>query len=262
VRMFNQAFLRAAISTVVLAAGVGAASAADPVGQALDATTAANKAARDSQARINQLDDATKQMLERYRSATWQSQQLKVYADQLEELAKGQEAERDSLQRQLTEIDRTERELLPLMLRMTQGLESIVASDLPFLKQERQDRVDGIKRLMADPSASNADKFKRILEAYQIEAEYGRTLGAERTEVDHRSVDVLRVGRTALFYLSTDGREASWWDAAKASWQPLDSQYISQVRRGLRMARETLAPDLLQLPVPQKNAAASAGAKS
>ncbi len=257
-RMFNQARWRAAISAVALSAGVHAAGAADPVGQALDATTSANRAASESQGRINQLDDATQQMLERYRSATWQSQQLKVYADQLEELARGQEAERDSLQRQLTEIDRTERELLPLMLRMTQGLEKIVAADLPFLKQERQERVDGIKRLMADPSASNADKFKRILEAYQIEAEYGRTLGAERTEVDHRSVDMLRVGRTALFYLSTDGREAGWWDASKASWQPLDSQYITPVRRGLRMARETLAPDLLQLPMPQSNA----GAKS
>ncbi|WP_299697082.1 DUF3450 domain-containing protein [Hydrocarboniphaga sp.] len=254
--MFNQARWRAAISVAVLSAGVTTAVAADPVGQALDATTNANRASRDSQARIDQLDDATQAMLERYRSASWQSQQLKVYADQLEELAKGQEAERDSLQRQLTEIDRTERELLPLMLRMTQGLESIVASDLPFLHQERQERVDSIKRLMADPSASNADKFKRILEAYQIEAEYGRTLGAERTQVENRSVDVLRVGRTALFYLSTDGREAGWWDAAKSSWQPLDSQYITPVRRGLRMARETLAPDLLQLPMPQKPAGA------
>lgn len=257
-RMFNQARRRAAISALMLSAGVGVAMAADPVGQALDATAAANRAASESQQRINQLDDATQAMLERYRSATWQSQQLKVYADQLEELAKGQEAERDSLQRQLSEIDRTERELLPLMLRMTQGLEKILASDLPFLQQERQERVDGIKRLMADPSASNADKFKRILEAYQIEAEYGRTLGAERSEVENRSVDVLRVGRSALFYLSTDGRQAGWWDAAKASWQPLDSRYITQVRRGLRMARETLAPDLLQLPMPQR----AAGAKS
>jgi hypothetical protein len=254
VQMSDRARLPALFTVLVLAAAAAVANAADPVGQALDATTAANRAARDSQARIDQLDDATKQMLERYRAATWQSQQLKVYADQLEELANGQEAERDSLSRQLAEIDRTERELLPLMLRMVQGLESIVAADLPFLQQERKERVDGIKRLMSDPSASNADKFKRILEAYQIEAEYGRTLGAERTEIDKRAVDVLRVGRSALFYLSTDGREAGWWDSAKASWQPLDSRYIAQLRRGLRMARETLAPDLLQLPMPQKNA--------
>jgi len=234
------------------------ATAADPVGQALDATVAANRGARDSQTRINQLDDATRQMLERYRAATWQSQQLKVYAEQLEELANGQEAERDSLSRQLAEIDRTERELLPLMLRMVQGLDSVVTADLPFLQQERKDRVEGIKRLMSDPSTSNADKFKRILEAYQIEAEYGRTLGAERTQIDQRTVDVLRVGRTALYYLSTDGSQAGWWDAAARQWQTLGSEHITPIRRGLRMARETLAPDLLQLPMPQRLAAAPA----
>jgi len=147
---------------------------------------------------------------------------------------------------------------LPLMLRMVQGLESVVAEDLPFLQQERKDRVDGIKRLMSDPSTSNADKFKRILEAYQIEAEYGRTLGAERTQIDQRTVDVLRVGRTALYYLSTDGSQAGWWDAAARQWQTLDSEHITPIRRGLRMARETLAPDLLQLPMPQRLAAAPA----
>ena len=235
------------------------ASAADPVGQAINATVEANRSARASQSRIDALDDQTRQMLERYRAATWQSQQLKVYAEQLEELAGGQEAERDSLQRQLAEVDRTERELLPLMLRMTQGLESIVAEDLPFLQQERRDRIAGIKRLMADPSATNPDRFKRILEAYQIEAEYGRTLGAERTQVENRSVDVLRVGRTALYYLSIDGREAGWWNAAQKRWDKLDGGEITQVRRGLRMARETLAPDLLRLPVP--TAALHAGAQ-
>ena len=235
---------------------MGPAGAADPVGQALDATAQANRAAQASQQRINALDDQTRQMLERYRAANWQSQQLTVYADQLEELARGQEAERDSLSRQLGEIERTERELLPLMLRMQQGLEQVVAADLPFLQQERRDRIDGIKRLMADPSASNADRFKRILEAYQIEAEYGRTLGAERSTVDERAVDVLRVGRTALFYLSVDGRDAGWWNAQTQHWEPLDGGAIASIRRGLRMARETLAPDLLRLPMPTLKEAA------
>lgn len=256
-QMSNRGRRSGLLSALLLATALTAASAADPIGQALDATAAANRGARDSQARIDQLDDATQQALERYRAATWQSQQLKVYADQLEQLASGQESERDSLSRQLAEIDRTERELLPLMLRMAEGLDSVVAADLPFLQQERKDRVAGIKRLMSDPSVSNADKFKRILEAYQIEAEYGRTLGAERTQIEQRSVDVLRVGRTALYYLSTDGREAGWWDTVTSSWQPLDGRYIAQIRRGLRMARETLAPDLLQLPVPQRVAGAT-----
>lgn len=256
-------FMRWSIAAVFSALTVmpmAAVEAADPVAQALTATVEANRQARNSQQRINALDDQTQQMLERYRSATWQAQQLSVYADQLDELARGQEAERESLSRQLVEIDRTERELLPLMLRMVKSLDSLVAADLPFLQTERQERIAAIQRLMSDPTATNADRFKRIIEAYQIEAEYGQTLGAERAEIDGRAYDVLRVGRAALFRLSLDGGEAASWNAEKHAWEPLSGSSVGQIKRGLRMVRETLAPDLLRLPMPSRVAAAKAGA--
>jgi predicted RNase H-like nuclease (RuvC/YqgF family) len=226
------------------------AHAADPISQALDATQAANANARASQQRVNGLDDQTRQMLERYRAATWQAQQLNVYAQQLEQIAASQEAEKASLQRQLVEMDRTEREILPLMLRMLDSLEKFTALDLPFLKEERKDRVDALKRLMTDPEANIAEKFRRILEAYQVEADYGRGLGVERTQVGEVTADVLRVGRTALFYLSIDGDSAGRWDAKAGKWVPLERGYVKGVRQGLRIARAQTAADLLTLPMP------------
>lgn len=224
-------------------------SAQDPVGRALDATERATGAARASQERIDKLDDRTRALLERYRSASWQAQQLTVYADQLEELVRAQAAEKASLERQIGEMERTERELLPLMLRMVEGLEKFIALDLPFLATERGERLASLRKLMSDPEASNAEKFRRILEAWQIEAEYGRSLSAERGEVDGRSVEILRLGRTALYSLSMDGRQAGIWNARDRRWEPLSSAHVSAVRRGLRMARDTIAPDLLRLPV-------------
>ena len=237
------------IAALAVLASVAVAQT-DPVGKALDATVDANRAARASQDRIDKLDDATRSMLERYRSASWQAQQLTVYANQLGELVSAQDAEKASLLRQIDQMERTERELLPLMLRMVEGLEKFVALDLPFLATERRERVESLKKLMGDPSANNAEKFKRILEAWQIEAEYGRSLGSERADVDGRSVDVLRVGRTALFYLAADGGSAGRWDADSGKWQELPHKHVSEVRRGLRMARDISAPDLLRLPMP------------
>lgn len=229
-------------------------SAQDDVRKAIDATEQATRAAAASQARIDKLDDQTKSMLDRYRSASWQAQQLTVYADQLEELVGAQEAEKASLNRQIEEMERTERELLPLMLRMVEGLEKFIELDLPFLATERNERLASLQKLMADPEANNAEKFGRILEAWQIEAEYGRTLGAERGEVEGRSVEILRVGRTGLYYLSVDGKQAGLWDAASGQWQSLPASQISEVRHGLRMARDTAAPDLLRLPVATRSA--------
>lgn len=227
----------------------GPTTAQDSVGKAIDATVETNRAARASQEKIDKLDDQTRAMLERYRSASWQAQQLTVYASQLAELVAAQDAEKASLNRQIEEMERTERELLPLMLRMVEGLEKFVALDLPFLATERNERLASLKKMMGDPEANNADKFKRILEAWQIEAEYGRSLGAERAEVEGRTVDVLRVGRTALYYLSSDGKHAGIWDAPGKTWQALPASHLSEVRHGLRMARETAAPDLLKLPI-------------
>lgn len=236
------------------AAALAQAPTPDKIDQALKATIDANRAAAESQRRIDGLDDATRTMLERYRAATWQAQQLSVYAKQLEQLLGAQQAEKVSLQQQLVEIERTERELTPLMLRMLDSLDQFVTLDLPFLKQERRERVDNLKRLMADPEASSAERFRRLLEAYQIEIDYGRSLGVERAQIGTdgtaREVDVLRVGRASLFYLSLDGDEAGRWDAGGKRWEPLDNEWRASIRKGLRMAREISAPDLLRLPMP------------
>ena len=247
-------FGRRWIGIALLAVFAVRADAQDAVGKAIDSTVEANRAARASQERIDKLDDQTRAMLERYRSASWQAQQLTVYANQLGELVAAQDAEKASLARQIEEMERTERELLPLMLRMVEGLEKFIALDLPFLATERKERFESLKTFMADPEANNAEKFKRILEAWQIEAEYGRSLGSETADVDGRSVEVLRVGRTALYYLSSDGKQAGIWDAASKQWQELPHKHVAQIRHGLRMARETAAPDLLRLPMPATGA--------
>lgn len=243
------------------AVALAQAPAPDKIDQALKATIDANRASADSQRRIDSLDDSTRTLLERYRAATWQAQQLSVYAKQLEQLLGAQQAEKTSLQQQLVEIERTERELTPLMLRMLDSLDKFVTLDLPFLKQERRERVDNLKRLMADPEATSAERYRRLLEAYQIEIDYGRSLGVERAQVGSdgaaREVDVLRVGRASLFYLSLDGEEAGRWDAPGKRWEPLEKEWRSSIRKGLRMAREITAPDVLHLPMP----VAAGGAK-
>ena len=154
----------------------------------------------------------------------------------------------------LAVVDRSERELTPLMLRMLDSIDKFVTLDLPFLKQERRERIENLKRLMADPEATSAERYRRLLEAYQIEIDYGRSLGVERaqigTEGTAREVDVLRIGRASLFYLTLDGEEAGRWDAATKNWQPLENEWRASVKKGLRIAREISAPDVLHLPMP------------
>lgn len=249
--------LAGGIAGLMLCASLSSgALAADPLGTAIAQTQDANRAAKASQSRIDQLDDDTRKLFERYRSATAQSAQLGLYAQQLNTLLAQQQAEQTSLQRQLADVDRTERELMPLMLAMLDSLGKFIQLDLPFLKEERAERLSALQRMMSDTGVSIAEKYRRLLEAYQIEAQYGRTLGAERSGIDGRAVDVLRVGRLAMFALSADGRDASFWDAQAKQWRPLQSRWVGDIAEGLRIARESATPQTLTLPVPAATGAA------
>jgi hypothetical protein len=236
--------------------------AADQLGAAISRTEEGNRAARVTQQRIDQLDDETRKLFERYRSATAQSAQLELYTQQLQQLLSRQQAEQASLQTQLTDIDQTERQLWPLMLQMLDSLQKFISLDLPFLVQERSERLASLQRVMADSATPIAEKYRRLLEAYQIEAQYGRTLGAERLTIDDRSFDVLRVGRLALFELTPDGHQAGLWDPQAKQWRPLQAKWCATIATGLRIARESSTPQtlILPLPVPTSATATPAGA--
>lgn len=233
-------------STVALAQGGTA--------PAVDATVQANRASAAAQQQIDQLDDQTRALLERYRAALWQTQQLNVYVQQIGPLLATQDADRASLQQQLQQFAGSSHDLTPLLLRMVDGLDKFVALDLPFLQQERRERISLLKHLMTDAATPQAEKYRRVLEAFKVEADYGGTLGAERMQLDaangNKVVDVLRLGRVALYSLSLDGGDAAVWDAQARQWHGLSGRYRSAIRAGLKIAHETAAPEVLVLPVP------------
>lgn len=222
--------------------------------QALDQSQALVHESRDSQQRIEQLDDATRQALQRYRQAIEQRQQLAEYNERLTDMVSAQAEELEALEAQLASIEETQRELLPLMQRMYASLELFVGLDLPFLMEERSERLAQLDALLKSPAASVAEKYRRLVEAYQIESDYGRTLESWRGTLGEgeqvRVVNFLRLGRVMLFYQSLDGREQGYWNTASASWEPLGDSYRRTLEQGLSIARQQQTPVMLRLPLP------------
>ncbi|MEE9354902.1 MAG: DUF3450 domain-containing protein [Methylococcaceae bacterium] len=226
---------------------------ADALKQAIETDLVTNQANAKSQKKIDGLSDHTQKMLDQYRSVTHQTDTLKTYNQYLQNLTNTQSQDIRSLTKQLQQIEITQREIVPLLLRMLDSLKKFVAMDMPFLPKERQNRVNQLQKMMVRADVTSAEKYRRILEAFQIENDYGNSIEAYRDDLQlndqKATVDLLRVGRIALFYQRLDGEETGAWNKETKHWDVLPTDYQISVRNGLRIARKQMAPDLLVLPI-------------
>lgn len=242
------------IATIAALAGARVAwSAGDAVADAIAAQAQADAAAAQSQARIDALDDETSRNLQAFRLATQRLDSLTIYNDQLSKLIASQQEEVASVTRQTNEIERIETGALPLMIGMIDALGELVAADAPFLPTERENRVQALRELIDRADVAAGEKFRRIMEAYLVEVEFGRTIEAYRGELQRngavRTVDFLRIGRVGLYYQTLDGAETGRWNPAVKAWETLDDDARRPVQTGLRIARKQAPPELLTLPV-------------
>lgn len=212
------------------------------------------KAARASQVRVDQLDEEASRLLSEYRQIVAETRSLTIYNNQLENQVRSQEGEMQDIEQQMQDIETTSREVIPLMQRMLQTLERFVDLDAPFLAEERRNRLKELNAMMSRADVSIAEKYRRLLEAYGVEMEYGRTIEAYRAELPQEdspvTVDFLRIGRVALMYQSLDGKRTGYWDQRQKRWVA-DGDYQQSVREGLRIAKQQAAPNLLTVPVPK-----------
>jgi hypothetical protein len=223
---------------------------------------AANAAAAKLQAQIDEVADETDAVAAQHRTAQKQIASIRQFNQRMRDLIASQEAELASVGAQLDRVEEVGRSVTPLMLRMIEALESFVELDVPFLPTERSERIAGLRELMTRSDVTNSTKYRQIMEAYQIENEYGRTIESYRdtVEIDGQlaTVDVLRFGRVALVYQTLDGEHSAAWDRESRSWQPLPERYNAPVGQGVKIARKLLPPDLIQLPLPPPDKVAAA----
>lgn len=179
------------------------------------------------------------------------------YNAQLEQQLISQQNEIASLEQQVAGLDATAVDLQPILQRMFDDLNDFVKKDIPFLASERAKRMDRLAELMSNAEATSSEKFRRLMEAYQIEMEFGRTMSAyKETLSDGREAEFVRVGRVTLLYRTADGEEAGYWDNQKKAWVP-DPDAARRIQQALRIAKEEIAADLITVPVPAPQGAGS-----
>jgi uncharacterized protein DUF3450 len=172
------------------------------------------------------------------------------YNTHLEQLLQSQQMEIASIEEQIAALDAVALDVAPLLQRMFDDLEQFVTSDVPFFRNERAERISRLRDVMNQVDASPSEKYRRLMEAYQIELEYGRTMDSYKEALsDGREAEFVRLGRVSLMYRTVDGGETGYWDKDQNTWV-VDDDYDRVIERALRIAKEEEAADLITVPVP------------
>lgn len=211
------------------------------------------KLAQESQERIDGVVKQTRSLEDQYKATLKEIEGLKVYNTLLSLQVDNQMLKMQDLRTSIDQVEVINRQIVPIMTQMIDGIDQFVELDVPFLKEERVERVAKLKELMERDDITVAEKFRKVTEAYQIENDYGSTIEAYKAtlEIDGatREVEFLRVGRVALLYQSPDGKVSGAWDQGSRQWQALGSDYKNQIRQGLKIANKQIAPELVLLPI-------------
>jgi hypothetical protein len=251
--------LVAALLSVFCMAGTATAVQADTLDSILAVGKAKNDAARKSQAKIDRLADETRDLLTDYKTVMKQVDGLVVYNNRLERQIKAQMDRIANIEGSIEQVTVVQRQMTPLVIRMIDGLERFVELDVPFNKDERTKRIAFLRSNLDRADVTVAEKFRQVMEAYNIELQYGRGIDTYTDTIEingaEREVDFLRVGRIALVYQSTDGEISGAWDNEGRAWVELPAgEYDAAIRKGIRIAKKQATIELLNMPVPAPEA--------
>ncbi|GHA12363.1 DUF3450 domain-containing protein [Arenicella chitinivorans] len=237
---------------LVLTAVMPITAQADKTDDILNSGLSRQRAGAESQKRIDAISEQTEKTVAQYQQQRKNVEVLKKFNDRMRRTLDAQVVAMQKLERSIEDASQIERQIVPLMLSMIDGLERFIDADIPFKLDERRARVKRIKGYLTNANISAAERFRQVLEAYSTESAYGNSIDVFTEELDLPSgklaVNILQVGRSGLYYLTTDGQQAGYWDVSDKQWKPLDSSHNAGITDAIRMTQGKDVKDLMVLP--------------
>ena len=246
-RLFKFVFMLAGIS-------VSSLILADQIQPLLDVGQSRQAAEKTSQSKIDEMEEQTSVIVSEFKTVSKQIEGLRVYNAQMRQQIQRQEERLKEIDKTLKEAQIMQRQIPPFTRRILAGIETSIELDLPFNLSERKERIAFAKAALDNPTVSPAEGLRQVLEAFNVEAEFGRKIEAYKDSIvidgELREGNILRVGRLALVFQTADETQTHAWNNATRSWEELDNSYRNPTRRGLRIANKLATVDLMELPLP------------
>ena len=183
-----------------------------------------------------------------------------------------------SLENQLNGLDEWKASIEPMLGKMTTSIANQVKSDYPFEMDRRGPRIAALQNTIADSATSVGDKYRKALNVYKLEVNYGQSMEAKKgnhpinptirvgdekwekedngkikldkngNKIEIFDGSYLRYGRLAYVYLQADSSEALRYDLQKKEWVKIPKSKIADIRRAVKMASGEAAPNVVKVP--------------
>lgn len=215
-----------------------------------------NIASTESQMRIDNIAETSLNRQAEIERLQAEVKSLEVYRSHLISLLQSQDEELQSLNGQINEIKDTRQGIVPLMYDMISGLNEIVENDAPIKLVQRAERIKKLEQMMGQANITDAEKFRRVLEAYQIEMDYGIKLSTFQGQLDNGEqlleANMLHLGRMSLVARSLNETHYWAWSQNRRQWETLGSEQKASIDHAFSVANQQVAPSLLTLPISLK----------
>jgi FtsZ-binding cell division protein ZapB len=194
-----------------------------------------------------------RKLVDTYEALQQAQKQLEAQKDSLTQTSAATRERIVSKAKQLADIEQISVQIQPFLGELIKRMHQQYRDDMPFLAGERGQRLDKLNRLMADPNVAISEKFRKIMEALMVEAEYGRTIEVyqETIEGENRAIlaNIFRLGRIALFYQTLDQKRCGFYNVASGTWSPLPNSYNGAIQTAMDIGLKRRPVELLTLPI-------------
>ncbi|RXJ87511.1 hypothetical protein CRU93_04150 [Arcobacter sp. CECT 8985] len=222
---------------------------ADQIDKSMNIIENTNNKLKNYQTKIDKVENDREELLSKYKYTNSELKNTRIYNNQLKKIINSQKNELKDINQQLVDIEKTQKNIFPLMLKMVASLKELVKMDTPFLLEERTNRVKKLESALNKSDIKTAEKYRIILEAFKIEYDYANSIETYQDKINNTTYNILRVGRTGLYYQSLDLTNYGYWNKNKKDWVKIDdSNAKSNIRKAIKIAKKQQNVDFLNLP--------------
>ncbi len=224
-------------------------SFADPIDNSINIIKNTNDKLENYQKQIDVQDEKKEKLFNEYKYVNENIKSTKKYNQQLQKIINSQNDEIKELDQQIYDIEQTQKNIYPLMEKMILSLKKLIQLDIPFLVEERENRVKNLEELISRADVKTAEKFRIILEAFKIEYDYAKNIETYQETTNNKTYNILRLGRVALYKQSLDLKEYLVWDNNLKTWNKVEESNVkSNIRKGIKIAKKQENVALLEFP--------------